>query len=40
MGDRRSAYRVFVERPEGMRQIERRTLRWENSLTMDLQKVE
>jgi hypothetical protein len=39
MGDRRSAYRVLVERPEGKRPLGRPCRRWENDIKMDLQEV-
>jgi hypothetical protein len=40
MGDRRSAYRVLVERPEGQTPVGRPGHRWEDNIKMDLQEVE
>jgi hypothetical protein len=36
MGDRRSAYRVLVGRPDGKRSLGRLRLRWENEIKMYL----
>jgi len=36
MGDKRSAYRVFVGRPDGKRSLGRRRIRWENKIAMYL----
>jgi len=36
MGERRGAYRVVVGNPEGKRPLERRRLRWEDNIEMDL----
>jgi hypothetical protein len=38
-GGGRSAYRIFVERPEGRRPIGRPRRRWEDSIKMNLQEV-
>jgi len=38
VGERRGAYRVLVEKPEGKRPFGRCKLRWEN-IKMDLQEV-
>jgi hypothetical protein len=40
MGDRRGAYRVVVEIPEGKRPLERPRRRGENNNEVDLQAVE
>jgi hypothetical protein len=40
MGDRRSAYRVMVGRPEGKRQLERPRHRWKDKIKMDIQEAE
>jgi hypothetical protein len=37
MGDRRGAYRVLVERPEGKRPLGRHGRKWEDDIEMDLQ---
>jgi hypothetical protein len=39
MGERRSAYRIVVGRPEGRRPLGRPRRRWEDNIKMDLQKV-
>jgi len=39
MGDRRSAYRVLVERPDGRKPLGSRRLRWEGTIKIELQKV-
>jgi len=39
MGERRSAYRVLVGKPEGKRPLGRHRPRWEGSINMDLQEV-
>ena len=39
MGERRSAYRVLLGRPEGKRPLGRSRHRWEDNITMDLQAV-
>jgi hypothetical protein len=36
MGERRSAYRVFVDKPEGQRPLGRPRLRYEHNIEMDL----
>ena len=38
-GERREAYRVLVEKPEGRRPLGRPRLRWEDNIKMDLQEV-
>jgi hypothetical protein len=40
MGDRRSAYRILVGRPEGRRQLGRPRLRGEYNIKIDLQEME
>jgi len=40
MGDRGSAHRVMVGRPEGKRPHGRPTRRWEENIKMELQDVE
>jgi hypothetical protein len=40
MGDRRGAYRVLVDRPEGKRPLGRPRNRWEDLIKMDLQEFE
>jgi len=39
MGDKRSAYRVFVGRPDGKRSLGRHRLRWDNKMNMYLPEV-
>ena len=39
MGERRGAYRVLVEKPEGKRPIGRPRRRWEENMKMDLLEV-
>jgi len=39
MGERRAAYRIFVERPEGRRQFVRPRHRWVDNIKMDLHEV-
>ena len=39
MQDRRDAYRVLVEKPEGKRPFGRHRCRWEDKINMDLQEV-
>jgi len=39
MGERRSAYRVLVGKPEGKRPLRRPRHRWEDNIKMDLQEV-
>jgi hypothetical protein len=36
MGERRSAYRALVGKPEGRRPLERPRRRWEDNIKMDL----
>jgi len=40
MGERRGVYKVLVGKPEGKRPLRRPTRRWEDSITIDLRKVE
>jgi hypothetical protein len=40
MEEKRGVYRVFVGKPEGKRPLGRPRRRWEDSIRMDLQKVE
>jgi hypothetical protein len=40
MGERRSAYRVLVGKPEGRRPLGKPRLRWEDNTKIDLQKVD
>ena len=39
MGERRSAYKVLVGKPEGKRPLGRPRRRWESNIKMDLQEV-
>jgi hypothetical protein len=39
MGEKRGAYRILVERPEGRRPLGRPRRRWEDKIKMDLQEV-
>jgi len=39
MGERRGAYRVLVEKPEGRRPLGRPRHRWEDNIKMDPQEV-
>jgi len=39
MGERRGAYRVLVENPEGKGPLKRHRCRWEDNIKMDLQEV-
>jgi len=39
IGERRSAYRVLVGKPEGERPLGRPRLRWEDNIKMNLQEV-
>jgi hypothetical protein len=38
-GERRGAYRVLVEKPEGMRPVGKPRRRWENNIKVDLREV-
>jgi len=38
MGERRSAYRILVGRPEGRRTLGRPRHRWEDNIKVDLHK--
>jgi hypothetical protein len=38
-GERRSAYRILVEKPEGMRPVRRPRRKWKYSIKMDVQDV-
>jgi hypothetical protein len=39
MGDRRGAYRVWVEKPEGKRPLGRPKCGWEDNIKIDLKEV-
>jgi hypothetical protein len=39
MGEKRGAYRILVERPEGKRPLGRPRRRWEYNIKTDLQEV-
>ena len=39
MWERRGAYRVLVEKPEGKRPLGRHRRRWEDNIKMDLQEI-
>jgi hypothetical protein len=39
MGEKRGAYRILVERPEGRRPLGRPMRRWEDNIKMDFQEV-
>jgi len=39
MGERRGAYRILVDIPEGRRPLGRPRRRWEDNIKMDLQEV-
>jgi hypothetical protein len=39
IGERRSAYRALVEKPEGRRPLGRPRHRWEDTIKMDLREV-
>jgi hypothetical protein len=39
IGDKRGAYRVLVEKPDGKRPLERPMRRWEDNIKMNLQEV-
>jgi hypothetical protein len=39
MGERRDAYGVLVEKPEGKRPVRRLRRRWEDNIKMDLREV-
>jgi len=39
MGDRKGAYRILVEKPEGKRPLGSLRPRWEGNIKMDLQEV-
>jgi hypothetical protein len=36
MGEKRNAYRILVEKPEGRRLLERSICKWEDNIKMDL----
>ena len=38
-GERKSVYRVLLEKPEGKRSLGRPSCRWEDNIKMDLQEV-
>jgi hypothetical protein len=39
MGEKRNAYRIFVENPEGKRPLGRLRRRWVNNIKMDLREI-
>jgi hypothetical protein len=39
MGERRGAYRVFEEIPQGIRRLGRPRFRWEDNIKIDLREV-
>jgi len=39
LGEKRSIYRILVEKPKGKRPFERPRRKWEDSIKMDLQEV-
>jgi hypothetical protein len=39
VGDRKSAYRVLVPKPEGKRPLERSRHRWEDNIKLGLEEV-
>jgi hypothetical protein len=39
IGEKRGAYRILVERPEGMRPLGRPRRRWKDNIKMDLREV-
>jgi hypothetical protein len=39
MGERKDAYKVFVQKPEGNRPLGRPRRRWEYNIKMDLQEI-
>jgi hypothetical protein len=39
LGERRGAYRVLLEKPEGKRLLGRARRRWEDNIKIDLQEV-
>jgi hypothetical protein len=39
MGEERNVYKVLVEKPEGMRPLERQWRRWENWIRMDFREM-
>jgi hypothetical protein len=39
MGERRGAYRVLVEKPEGIRPLGRPRRRWKDNIKIDLREV-
>jgi hypothetical protein len=39
MEEKRNAYRILIENPEGKRQLGRRTSRWVDNIKMDLREV-
>jgi hypothetical protein len=39
IGEKRNAYKIFVGKPEGKRQLGRPSCRWEDNIKMDLREV-
>jgi hypothetical protein len=39
-GEKRSAYRILVEKPEGKRPLGRPRSRWEDNIRLDLREIE